>query len=100
MNFKDALRKLHNRYFYVTLAFVVIIVFIDQFNIFEQIRLHKTLKSQEKEILYFERDIEESKKLLNDLQYDSAVMERKAREDYMMKRDNEVIYIIESCSEK
>ena len=100
MTFKDILKKINNRYFYVTLIFLIIILFIDQFNVFEQIKLHKTLKDQEQQIEYYNQEISKSQQLLDDLQHDSIVMEKTARENYMMKRDNEVIYLIEGESEE
>ena len=66
MTFKEFLRKLNNRYVYSTILFLVVILFIDQFNLFEQIRLRKALKDQKQQIDYYE------------------------------KRDNEVIYLIET----
>ena len=96
MTFKDTLRKLNNRYIYATLAFLVVILFIDQFNIFEQVRLHKTLKNNEKQIEFYQNEISESKKLVHDLQNDTSTMEKVAREQYLMKRDNEVLYLIET----
>ncbi len=100
MAFKDILRKINNRYVYVTLAFLIIILFVDQFNVFEQIKLRRTLKDQEQQIEYYKQEISNSEKLLDDLQHDSIVMEKTARENYMMKRDNEVIYLIEGESDK
>ncbi len=35
MAFKDVLKKINNRYVYVTLAFLVIILVVDQFNVFK-----------------------------------------------------------------
>ena len=96
MTFKRFLRKLNNRYVYATVIFVVVILFVDQFNLFEQIRLHKSLKDQKQEIEYYEQEIKDSKAYLNALQNDTAMMEKVAREQYMMKRDNEVIYLIET----
>ncbi len=96
MTFKEVLRKLNNRYVYATLVFLVVILFIDQFNLFEQIRLHKALKDQKQQIEYYENEISESKEYLNALQNDTATMEKVAREQYMMKRDNEVVYLIET----
>lgn len=100
MDFKKALRKLNNRYVYATLLFLLVILVIDQFNVFEQIRLHRTLKDQKKQIEYYEEEIAKEKKYLHDLQYDTSVMERVAREQYMMKRDDEVIYLIETQPEE
>ena len=96
MTFKEILRKLNNRYIYATLAFLVVILFIDQFNLFEQIRLKKSLKDQKQQIEYYEKELSESKQYLNALQKDTATMEKVAREQYLMKRDNEVIYLIDT----
>ena len=96
MTFKKVLRKLNNRYVYATLVFLVVILFIDQFNLFEQIRLHRLLKDQKQQIEYYESEISESKEYLDALQNDTATMEKVAREQYMMKRDNEVVYLIDT----
>lgn len=96
MTFKEVLRKLNNRYVYTTVIFVVVILFIDQFNLFEQIRLHRSLKDQKQQIEYYSKEIKESKEYLNALQNDTSTMEKVAREQYMMKRDNEVVYLIET----
>ena len=96
MTFKEILRKLNNRYIYATLAFLVVILFIDQFNLFEQIRLKKSLNDQKQQIEYYEKELSESKQYLNALQNDTATMEKVAREQYLMKRDNEVIYLIDT----
>ena len=96
MSFREILRKLNNRYVYATLLFLIVILFIDQFNLFEQRRLKKSLNDQKQQIEYYEKEISESKEYLNALQNDTATMEKVAREQYMMKRDNEVVYIIET----
>ena len=96
MTFKQVLRKLNNRYVYATIIFVVVILFVDQFNIFEQIRLSRSLKDQKQQIEYYEKEVSQSKKYLHDLQTDTSTMEKVAREQYLMKRDNEVIYLIET----
>ena len=96
MTFKEILRKLNNRYVYATLVFLVFILFIDQFNLFEQFKLHRSLKDQKQQIEYYENEIAKDKQYLNDLQNDTATMEKVAREQYLMKRDNEVIYLIET----
>ena len=96
MTFKEVLRKLNNRYVYAIVIFLVLFLFVDQFNLFEQIRLKKTLKSQQEQIKFYEQEISDSKELLDKLQNDTATMEQVARENYMMKRDNEVVYLIET----
>ncbi len=96
MTFKKIILKLHNRYVYAVAAFLAVFLIFDQFNLFEQLRLRKTLKDQKAEIEYYEKEISESRDLLNRLKNDTATMEQVARENYMMKRDNEVIYLIET----
>lgn len=96
MAFKNFLHKLNNRYIYATLVFLAVFLLIDQFNLFKQIRLDKTLKDQKQQIEFYKQEISDSKELLDKLQNDTATMERVAREQYMMKRDNEVIYLIET----
>ena len=96
MTFKEILRKLNNRYVYAIAIFLAVFLFIDQFNLFEQMRLKKTLKSQKEQIEFYEKEISDSKDLLDKLQNDTATMEQVARENYMMKRDNEVVYLIET----
>ena len=96
MTFKEILRKLNNRYVYAIAIFLVLFLFVDQFNLFEQIRLRKTLQSQKQQIEFYEKEISDSKELLYKLQNDTATMEKVARENYMMKRDNEVVYLIET----
>ena len=96
MTFKEVLRKLNNRYVYTIAIFLVVFLFIDQFNLFEQIRLRKTLKNNKEQIEYYEKEISDGKELLDKLQNDTATMEQVARENYMMKRDNEVVYLIET----
>ena len=96
MTFKKILRKLNNRYVYAIAIFLVVFLFIDQFNLFEQIRLKKTLQSQKEQIEFYEKEISDSKELLDKLQNDTATMEQVARENYLMKRDNEVVYLIET----
>ena len=96
MKIKNILRKLNNRYVYATLLFLVVIFFIDQFNVFEQIRVHNSLIDQKQQIEYYEKEVSQNKQYLHDVQNDSATMEKVAREQYLMKRDNEVVYLIET----
>ena len=94
--FKNILRKFNNRYVYATLLFLLFILFIDPFNLFEQLKLSRSLKDKEQQIKYYEKLVPESKAYLEALQTDTTTMEKVAREQYLMKRNNEVIYLIET----
>ena len=96
MTFREILRKLNNRYVYTVVFFLILFLFVDQFNLFKQRELKKTLDDNKQQIEYYEKEILESKQYLSDLQNDTSTMEKVAREQYMMKRDNEVVYLIET----
>ena len=96
MDFKEILKKFNNKYIIATLIFAVIIIFVDQYNIFSQFKTLKKLKKAQEQVEYYEKEIKEQHEILDNLHRDSALMEKIARETYMMKRDNEVIYIIEA----
>ncbi len=96
MNWKEILKKFKNKYVIATLIFAVIIIFIDQYNLFFQIKNFRKLNKAKDQIEYYKDEIKSQQEVLENLHKDSALMERIAREKYMMKRDNEVIYIIET----
>ncbi len=96
MTFREILRKLNNRYVYTVVFFLILFLFVDQFNLFKQRELKKTLDDNKQQIEYYEKEILENKQYLSDLQNDTSTMEKVAREQYMMKRDNEVVYLIET----
>ena len=96
MTFRRVLSILTNRYVIATLAFVLVFLFFDQFNLKTQIGLHRELKEQMREIQYLETGIARYKDSLRMVTEDREGMERIAREKYFMKRDNEVVYKIET----
>ncbi len=95
MSFKSILKKIANKYIIATLIFAAIIIFFDQYNIFEQGKSYRKLRKVKKQVEYYDREIEKQEETLRDLKSDSALLEKVAREQHMMKRDNEVIYILE-----
>ncbi|MBR5146978.1 MAG: septum formation initiator family protein [Bacteroidales bacterium] len=96
MNWKEILKKFNNKYIIATLIFAVIIIFVDQYNLFFQIKNLRKLNKAKEQVEFYENEIKNKQEVLDNLHKDSALMERIAREKYMMKRDNEVIYIIET----
>lgn len=96
MALRRIFRKLTNRYVIATIVFLAVIIFFDQFNLRHQIALHRELKAQELEIQHLEEGIALYKDSLRMVTEDREGMERIAREKYFMKRDNEVVYKIET----
>ena len=96
MSFKDVLKGMANRkYLIVTLLFAAVIVFFDQYNVFEQGRSYRKCRKVNREIEQVNKEIEQEKQTLNALRHDSAYLEKIAREQHFMKRDDEVIYYLD-----
>lgn len=96
MTFRNILHKLSNRYVIATIVFVLVILFFDQFNLRKQVELHRQLKEQEVEIQHLREGIRLYQDSLRMVTEDPEGMEQIAREKYFMKRDNEVVYKIET----
>ena len=96
MTFRRVLHKLTNRYVIATVVFLLVILFFDQFNLRKQIALHREKKEQEREIQLLEKGIAQYQDSLRMVTEDRESMEKIAREKYFMKRDNEVVYKIET----
>ena len=94
MVLRKIFRILTNRYVLATLVFLAVIIFFDQFNIRQQIALHREKKAQEVEIQHLQAGIAQYNDSLRMVTEDAQGMERIAREKYFMKRDNEVVYKI------
>ena len=94
MVLRKIFRILTNRYVLATLVFLVVIIFFDQFNLRQQIALHRERKAQEVEIQHLQAGIAQYQDSLRMVTEDPDGMERIAREKYFMKRDNEVVYKI------
>ena len=95
MSFKEVLKKFSNKYVIATLIFAALIVFIDQYNVFEQGRSYRKLRKVKKEVKYYDAEIEKEMQTLNELKTDTALLEKVAREQHLMKRDDEVVYVLE-----
>ena len=96
MNIKEILKKFNNKYIIATLIFAAVIIFVDQYNLFYQIKNFKKRTEARNKVEYYENEIKKQQETIERLHRDTALMEKIAREKYMMKRDNEVIYVIEA----
>ena len=85
---------LRNRYFLTLLAFLVWIIIFDNNNLLQRYHYMKNLRQLEKDRDYFKERIDEDHRKLNELKTSNDNLEKFAREQYFMKKDNEDIYII------
>ncbi len=86
---------LKNKYGLSLLFFVIWLFFFDHNDLFVQVKRTYELKQLEKGKAYYTEQIEAMRKALTELDNDPASLEKAAREQYLMKRDNEDIFIIE-----
>ncbi len=87
-----------NRYFLVSVGFVVWMLFFDQRDYFQQRERAGELNKVEAAKKYYNDEIENTKKQLNNLQNNPTAIEKYARERYLLKRDGEEVYLFEDTS--
>jgi cell division protein FtsB len=83
-----------NRYIIILIAFSVWMLFFDENSYLVHREFNKEIKELETAIDFYKKKIDEDKKTIKSLQ-DSLQLERFAREKYLMKKENEDIYLIE-----
>ena len=91
---------LRNKYLLATAAFVVWMLFFDHDDIFTQLERKKELREIQASKSYYQKQIAENQKISKELQFNASAVEKYAREKYLMKRDNEDLYIIQPLSKK
>ena len=85
---------LKNKYFIALAGFFVIMFFLDKNDIFTTMARKKELKALEESKIHYINEINELQKVKDNLTQDPKTIERFARENYLMKRDNEDLFII------
>jgi len=84
-----------NKYFLTTFGFVVWIFFFDDRDfITTQFRHREELKKLEQSKTYYQQQIATTRSELDKLKSNPATIERYAREKYLMKRDNEDLFVL------
>jgi len=82
-----------NSYIVILTIFIVWMLFFDE-NTHLNNEFRKEIKELKSTINFYKTEIQKDKKVIKELQ-DSLQLERFAREKYLMKKDNEDVYIIE-----
>ena len=84
-----------NAYWLVTIAFLIVTLTVGDSSLYKRYTYDEKIRSLEREIEHYQKEIEVNSKKMNDLHTDKEGLERFAREEYLMKRANEDIFIIE-----
>ncbi len=85
---------LRNVFLITSVIFVVWIIFFDKNDLISQRHLQNTIDDMRAKKAYYEEQIEQVRKQKEDLFTNDDALEKFAREHYLMKKDNEDIFVI------
>ncbi len=88
------IRLFRNKYFLTTTVFFVWLLFFDSNNLINQFDLSSTISDMAREKEFYMEEIEKNRSASEKLLNDREVLEKFAREKYLMKKENEDIFII------
>ncbi len=88
-------RILRNKYILSLVLFSLWLFFFDQNNLVNRFQEMRRINQLEADKGYFRERISADSARLNELKTDRENLEKFAREQYLMKRENEEIFIIE-----
>jgi len=91
---------LKNKYFIAVGVFAAIMLFFDKNDVFTQSARNTQLKELQKSKQYYIERIASERKELEQLKSNPGTVEKYAREKYLMKRDNEDLFIISETLDK
>jgi len=87
-------RITRNKYILTLVLFFLWLLFFDNNNLIDRIKQLKDLHQLEQDRKYYLERIEKDTRRLNELKTNRENLEKFAREQYLMKRPNEDIFII------
>ena len=85
---------LRNKYVLTSLLFLIWMLLFDQNNLNERRKNSREYNQLLEEKDYYLKKIEEDRKRIQELKTNNENLEKFAREQYLMKKDNEDIFII------
>ncbi|QEC53934.1 hypothetical protein EDD80_108113 [Anseongella ginsenosidimutans] len=91
---------LKNKYYLTSILFLIWMLFLDPNDIITQVRHLVRLNNINQDKEYYQEEIEKINKDLMELNSNKKQLEKFARENYLMKKDNEDIFIIVKEGEK
>ena len=84
-----------NKYWLVTILFLLATLFLGDSNLQNRYKYDERIRFLENEINRYKLEIEQNKRKIQELQTDKEGLERFAREEYLMKKENEDLFLIE-----
>jgi len=95
-NFRKYIKPLiSNKFFLATVIFIVWVSIFDQNSLIDRYRLSARINQLEKQKQHYIEEIEQNNRKMDELQSNTKNLEKFAREEYLMKKDDEVIFVVE-----
>jgi len=83
-----------NKFFLVTVAFVVWMIFFDKNDVLSQYQYHQEVNELKAERDFYKTESEQVAKDLDELNSNPEKLEKFAREKYFMHKDNEDVFVV------
>lgn len=94
MKGKKILNILKNKYLITIIGFGVWLLLFDQHNLVDRFKTRKYLSKLIEDTAYYQKQIVENETIIEKLKTDADNLEEFAREEYMMKAEDEDIFVI------
>ena len=99
MDFRKAMRKrilgLSVYQIAILIALIAMLFFFSDSSLLKRIKYEREIRDLKTQIEYYRKQIEIEKTKLNELQSNKENLEKFARENYLMKKENEEVFVIE-----
>jgi len=89
-----------NKFFLITVAFLVWMIFFDKNDLFSQYQYHQQLSKLKQERDFYKKETAKVAKDLDELTSNPQKLEKFAREKYLMKKANEDVFVIVSSKKQ
>ena len=88
------MKSLRNKYLMAVMVFLVWLMIFDNNSLIDRVKYLNTLHEMKDEKQYYLERIDEDSRRLNELKTDRDNLEKFAREEYFMKKENEDVFVI------
>ena len=85
---------LRNKYMLAFLVLIAWLTFFDRNNFISEVKLGRTLSEQRVQKEFYQSEIRKDSTALRELLSDTVSLEKFGRERYLMKKDNEDIFLV------
>jgi cell division protein DivIC len=85
---------LFNKYLITCIIFFTYLTFFDKHNLISRVKSSQKISELEAEAEFYKNQIQMNKEKMNELQSNTNNLEKFAREQYLMRKANEDIFII------